>query len=96
MFDFNYWYIVLTIAIFCIMREMIGTFIDLEKWVFIYWEEKHSIDHIAYLSTYVFALCLYVIWEATGVHSWYFELMLWISTIILTRHLKMERNHKHK
>jgi len=94
MLDFNYWYIFLAIWFICILREFIQTFIDIEKWVFVYWEEKHSIEHISYLSIYVFAIGIYFIQEFTWLDSAYFEVMLWISTIILTRHLRKERNHK--
>ena len=94
MLDFNYWYIFLAIWFICILREFILTFLDIEKKIYIYWEEKHSIEHISYLSIYVFAIAIYFIQEFTGLDSGYFEVMLWISTIILTRHLRMERNHK--
>lgn len=96
MLDFNYWYIVLWVALLFVIRELIGTIKDIEKKVYIYWEEKHSIDHISYLATYIFALLIYLVWEVTSVDSAYFEVLLWASTIILCYHLRKERNHKHK
>ena len=94
MFDFNYWYIVLIFATFCVAKEFFYTLRDIEKWKYIYWEIRHSLEHIWYLSIYLYGLVTYLVMEYTWVDSAYFELMIWIATIILTVHLSWERHHK--
>lgn len=83
--------IILDISWILLIYELIQVFIWLEKKDYVYWDEKHSIEHLAYLSCYIIALSLWNLSYFWLVPLSYFLTSLWISWIFLWNHIKAER-----
>lgn len=63
----------------------------LEKHNYVYWDEKHSIEHLAYLTAYTVTLVMWVAnWYGVIPQS-YFYFALWVSGMFLHHHIRKER-----
>jgi hypothetical protein len=91
----------------CILKTLYYTLKQYNKWIYIYWDKKHSNEHIALLLWLIMIAITFSAWALLHIfhiHTldmqilaeilWYLFIMKWVIYCLLSNHLFKELEYK--